>query len=80
MHHRPWPIRSELARQLAKHCELLAIDSDEVASKKSPITFNGLIIDARDYSSLASVITEEFDEAIVSLGGSLEEVFCALFT
>jgi trk system potassium uptake protein TrkA len=71
---------SELARQLARHCEVLAIDSDEGRVEEiADHVQRALIIDARDYSSLASVVTEEFDEAIVSLGGSLEaSILCAL--
>jgi trk system potassium uptake protein len=71
---------SELARKLAAHCEVLAIDSDEGHVEEiADHVQRALIIDARDYSSLASVITEDFDEAFVSLGGSLEaSILCTL--
>lgn len=71
---------SELARELAKHCEILAIDSDEDRVQEiADHVHRALIIDARDHSSLSSVITKEFDEAVVSLGGSLEaSILCTL--
>jgi len=71
---------SELARELAKHCEVLAIDSNEhhVEDIVDHVQ-RALIIDARDYASLRSVVTADFNEAIVSLGGSLEaSILCTL--
>jgi trk system potassium uptake protein TrkA len=71
---------SELARELAKHCEVLAIDShaDHVQEIADHVQ-RALIVDARDYASLRSVVTAEFDEAIVSLGRSLEaSILCTL--
>ena len=71
---------SELARELAKHCEVLAIDSreDRVEGIVDHVQ-RAVIIDARDYSSLRSVVTADFNEAIVSLGGSLEgSILCTL--
>ncbi len=71
---------SELARELAKHCEILAIDSDEDRVQEiADHVQRALIIDARDYASLRAVVTGEFDEAVVSLGGSLEaSILCTL--
>jgi trk system potassium uptake protein len=71
---------SELARELARHCEVLAIDSreDRVEGIVDHVQ-RAVIIDARDYTSLRSVVTGDFDEAIVSLGGSLEaSILCTL--
>jgi trk system potassium uptake protein len=71
---------SELARELARHCEVLAIDSreDRVEGIVDHVQ-RAVIIDARDYTSLRSVVTADFDEAIVSLGGSLEaSILCTL--
>jgi trk/ktr system potassium uptake protein len=71
---------SELARELAKHCEVLAIDGseDRVEGIVDHVQ-RALIIDARDYASLRSVVTADFNEAIVSLGGSLEaSILCTL--
>jgi len=36
-----------------------------------------LILDVRDYNALSSVVTEDFDEAIVSMGESLESSILA---
>jgi len=71
---------SELARELAKHCEVLAIDSleDHVEDIADHVQ-RALIVDARDHASLRSVVTADFDEAIVSLGRSLEaSILCTL--
>jgi trk system potassium uptake protein TrkA len=71
---------SELARELAKHCEVLAIDSrEENVAEIADAVHRALIIDARDYASLSSVVTADFDEAVVSLGESLEaSILCTL--
>jgi len=71
---------SELARQLAKHCEVIAIDSreDHVQEIADDVQ-RAVIMDARDYASLKSVVTADFNEAIVSLGSSLEaSILCTL--
>ena len=73
---------SELAAKLAedKACEVLALDNSEdrvnaIADKVQ----RALIFDARDYGSLSSVVGEGFDEAIVSLGESVEaSILCTL--
>jgi len=71
---------SELAGDLAKHCDVLAIDSDEErVNVISERVQRALILDARDFKSLSSIVTPDFDEAIVSLGESLESsVLCTL--
>jgi trk system potassium uptake protein len=70
----------ELAIELAKHCEVLAVDSrEDHVEEIADYVQRALIIDARDYASLRSVVTDEFDEAIVALGTSLESsILCTL--
>ncbi len=71
---------SELSRELAKHCEVLAIDnSEERVQAIADHVHRALIIDARDYASLSSVVSPDFNEAVVSLGESLEaSILCTL--
>lgn len=62
-----------LARELAKQCEVLALDQDE--NKVNAVVDavqRALILDARDFASLSSVVTADFDEAIVAIGKNLE--------
>lgn len=71
---------SELARELAKHCEVLALDSseDRVNAIADDVQ-RALIIDAKDFASVRALVTPDFDEAIVSLGESIEaSVLCTL--
>lgn len=71
---------SELARELAKHCDVLAVDlnGDRVNAIADDVQ-RALILDARDFTSLSSLVTADFDEAIVSLGESLEaSILCTL--
>ena len=71
----------ELAVALAETCEVLAIDRnqniiDEIADK----VHRALAMDIRDESSLASVIPEHTDEAVVSMGENLESsILCTLY-
>ncbi|MFZ5450799.1 MAG: potassium channel family protein [Thermodesulfobacteriota bacterium] len=71
---------SELARELAKQCEVLALDRDE--NKVNAVVDavqRALILDVRDFNSLSSVVTGDFDEAIVGIGESLEaSILCTL--
>ncbi len=71
---------SELARDLAKFAEVLAIDNNE--DRVNAIVNHvqrAMILDVRDFTGLSSLVTPEFDEAIVSLGESLEaSVLCTL--
>jgi trk system potassium uptake protein len=63
----------ELARQLAKSCEVLALDrEDAMVETVLDHVQRALIMDVRDFHSLSSVVTSDFDEAIVSMGESLE--------
>jgi len=70
----------ELARELARNCEVLALDRDEnlVYSIADDVQ-RALVLDARDYGSLKQVVTTDFDEVVVSLGESLEaSILCTL--
>jgi trk system potassium uptake protein TrkA len=68
----------ELAKQLAKDCEVLALDREEamVEAILNKVQ-RALILDVRDFHSLSSVVTRDFDEAIVGMGESLESSIMA---
>ena len=63
----------ELARQLARDCEVLAIDRNEsaVAAILEDVQ-RALIMDVREFASFGAVVTADFDEAVVSMGETLE--------
>ncbi len=68
----------ELAQQLAKECEVLALDREEVMVEAVLNKVQrALILDVRDFHGLSSVVTGDFDEAIVSMGESLESSILA---
>lgn len=71
---------SEMARQLAKHCDILALDTDE--DKVNDIADEvqqALIVNAKDFPTLSSLISDDYDEAVVSLGESMEaSILCTL--
>lgn len=71
---------SELARELALRCEVLALDnSEERVNAIADAVQRAMILDARDFSGLSSLVREDFDEAVVSLGESMEaSVLCTL--
>ena len=72
---------TNLARVLTElHCEVLAIDSSEarVADLRDDV-HRVLIGDARDMEVLQSVVSSSIDEAVVSLGESMEaSILCTL--
>ena len=71
---------SELAKELSKQCEVLALDQDEhrVSAIVDQVQ-RALILDVRDFVGLSSVVTPDFDEAIVSIGEDLEaSILCTL--
>jgi trk system potassium uptake protein TrkA len=70
----------ELARELSKSCEVLAMDvNEDLVYAVADDVQRALSVDARDYASLKQVITHDFDEVIVSLGESLEaSILCTL--
>jgi trk system potassium uptake protein TrkA len=71
---------SELARELSRQCEVLVLDRDEnrintIADQVQ----RALILDVRNFAALSSVVTADFDEAIVSIGEDLEaSILCTL--
>ena len=72
---------SGLARFLSKNADVLAIDSD--ISRINAITEDvqrALCLDVRDFQSLSSVVSDKFDEAIISIGEELESsILCTLY-
>ena len=70
----------ELARELSKTCEVLAMDvNEDLVYAIADDVQRALSVDARDYASLKQVVTADFDEVIVSLGESLEaSILCTL--
>lgn len=70
----------ELARTLAEHCEVFALDSDEERiDMVSEWVQRAMCLDGRDLASLQAVVTADFDEAVVGVGGSLESsILCTL--
>jgi trk system potassium uptake protein TrkA len=70
----------ELARELSKTCEVLAMDvNEDLVYAIADDVQRALSVDARDYASLKQVVTPDFDEVIVSLGESLEaSILCTL--
>lgn len=71
----------ELAVALARDCEVLAIDRDpELVSEIADKVHRALALDIRDEAALASVIPQDIDEAVVSMGESLESsILCTLY-
>ena len=71
----------ELALSLAHDCEVLAIDrSHELVNEISDRVHRAVALDIRDESALASVIPDDVDEAVVSMGESLEaSILCTLY-
>ncbi|HZE21735.1 MAG TPA: TrkA family potassium uptake protein [Desulfobaccales bacterium] len=71
---------SELAKELSRECEILALDQDE--NKVNAVVDQvqrALILAVRDFVGLSSVVTADFDEAIVSIGEDLEaSILCTL--
>lgn len=63
----------ELSRQLAKKCEVLAIDRDEsaVAAILDDVQ-RAVMLDVRDFTSFSAMVTSDFDEAVVCMGETLE--------
>jgi len=71
----------ELAIALSSSCEVLAIDRDqELVNEIGDRVHRALSLDIRDEATLASVIPENIDEAIVSMGENLESsILCTLY-
>ncbi|MBN1321728.1 MAG: TrkA family potassium uptake protein [Thermoleophilia bacterium] len=71
----------ELALALAQTCEVLALDRDqELVNAISDRVHFARTLDIRDEATLASVIPEGLDEAVVSMGESMEgSILCTLY-
>lgn len=71
---------THLACELSRHCDVLVIDRnqekvDQVAEKVQ----RALCLDARDFSSLRATVSPDVDEAIVSMGETMEaSILCTL--
>lgn len=64
---------TELARSLSEECEVLAIDVDQAkVNEVADIVDRAVALDARDIDALRSVVSSDFDEAVVSVGENLE--------
>lgn len=70
----------ELATELAKHCEVLALDiREDLVNGIADHVQRAMILDVRDLASLESLVSSDFDEAVVSTGESLEaSILCTL--
>ena len=69
---------SELARELSRQFEVLAMDQDaNLVNAISDEVQRAMTLDVRDFASLSSVVTQDFDEAVVSIGESLESSILA---
>jgi len=69
-----------LARSLARHADVLVLDS-EIARVNAIVddVQRARCLDARDFHALASEVSSDFDEAVVSIGESLEaSILCTL--
>lgn len=62
-----------LAVELAKECEVLAIDRDQaVINEIGDLVQRAYCLDSRDFASLSMVVSGDFDNAVVSMAESLE--------
>jgi trk system potassium uptake protein TrkA len=72
---------SNLAKALVKvNCEVLAIDKDEnKVAEIRDLVHHAVVADVRSYIELERIIRPDVDEAIISLGGSVEASILAAF-
>jgi len=70
----------ELARSLARDCEVLAVDSDEGRIDEiRDFVQRAVVMNARDMKTIVEVVSPDFDEAVVCMGRSLEaSILCTL--
>jgi trk system potassium uptake protein TrkA len=70
----------ELARSLARDCEVLAVDSDEARIEEiRDFVQRAVVMNARDMKTIVEVVSPDFDEAIVCMGKNLEaSILCTL--
>jgi trk system potassium uptake protein TrkA len=72
---------SNLAKALVKvNCEVLAIDKDEnKVAEIRDLVHHAVVADVRNFTELEKIIRPDLDEAIISLGGSVEASILAAF-
>lgn len=69
----------ELAVSFARHAEVLAIDADQaVVNQISEEVHRAYSLNASDYAALASVVDDDFDEAVVSFSQNMEASILAV--
>ena len=62
-----------LAVELAKDCEVLAIDRNQsVINEVGDLVQRAYCLDSRDFASLSTVVGDDFDEAVVSMSENME--------
>ena len=62
-----------LAVELAKDCEVLAIDNNQqVINEVGDLVQRAYCLDSRDLASLSTVVGDDFDEAVVCMAKSME--------
>lgn len=62
-----------LAVELAKECEVLAIDRNQsVINEVGDLVQRAYCLDSRDYTSLSTVVGNDFDEAVVCMSENME--------
>lgn len=69
-----------LARSLASHCQVLAVDHDIQRVNDIVDEVHGAVcLDARDFQALSASVTPDFHEAVVCIGEQIEaSILCAL--
>jgi trk system potassium uptake protein len=72
---------SGLARSLAKYAEVLAIDNNlNRINAIAEHVHRAVCIDVKDFQALSAVVSDKFDEAVISIGESLEaSILCTLY-
>ncbi len=62
-----------LATELAKECEVLAIDRNQsVINEVGELVQRAYCLDSRDFASLSAVVGDDFDEAVVCMSENME--------
>ncbi len=62
-----------LAIELAKECEVLAIDKNQsVINEVGDQVQRAYCLDSRDFASLSTVVGDDFDDAVVSMSENME--------
>ncbi|MDR1744810.1 MAG: TrkA family potassium uptake protein [Planctomycetota bacterium] len=62
-----------LAVELARDCEVMAIDKDQAAiNEVGELVQRAYCLDSRDFASLSTVVGDDFDEAVVCMSENME--------